>query len=108
LEKDKNRRSPGARAFLARDFARAIGFAKSSTAWHFLPNCLNCKLQMQNCWISLLEFFLANYSNANLKYKTLGDAEHPQPFCIIGLSNEGVCQVSKKYGKGEKRQSPMV
>jgi len=32
LAKDKNRRSPGARAFFARDFARAIGFAKSSTA----------------------------------------------------------------------------
>ena len=28
--------------------------------------------------------------------------------CIIGLANEGVCQVSKKYDKGERRQSPIV
>jgi len=34
--------------------------------------------------------------------------EHPQPFCIVGLTNEGVCQVLNKFGKGEKRQSPMV
>ena len=32
LANDKNRRSPGARAFLARDFTHANGFAKSSTA----------------------------------------------------------------------------
>ena len=32
LAKDKNRRSSSARAFLARDFARAIGFAKPSIA----------------------------------------------------------------------------
>jgi len=31
LANDKNRRSQGARAFLVRDFARAIGFAKLST-----------------------------------------------------------------------------
>jgi hypothetical protein len=64
LAKDKNKRSPGARAFLVRDFTRAIGFAKPSTAWHFLPSllphlpsCPNCKLQMQNRWIPLLKLF---------------------------------------------------
>ena len=80
LAKDKNRRSPGARAFLARDFARAIGFAKSSTAWHFCQVCsLICQVaQIANSKCKTVGYlfwsFLANYSNANLKCKTLGDA----------------------------------
>jgi len=46
-----------ARAFLARDFARAIGFAKSSTTWHF---CQVCSLICQVAQI------------ANSKCKTVG------------------------------------
>ena len=80
LAKDKNRRSSGARAFLARDFARTIGFAKPSTAWHFCQVCsLICQVtQIANSKCKTVGYlfwsFLANYSNANLKCKTLGDA----------------------------------
>jgi len=78
LAKDKNRRSPGVRAFLARDFARAIGFAKSSTTWHFCQVCsLICQVaQIANSKCKTVRYlfwsFLANYSNANFKCKTLG------------------------------------
>jgi len=81
LAKDKNRRSSGACAFLARDFARAIGFVKSSTAWHFCQVCsLICQVvQIGNSKCKTVGYlfwsFLANYSNANLKSKTLGDAQ---------------------------------
>ena len=85
LVKDKNRRSPDARAFLARDFARAIGFAKSSTSWYFCQVCsLICQVaQIANSKYKTVGYlfwsFLANYSNANLKYKTLGEALRASP-----------------------------
>ena len=80
LAKDKNRRSPGAHAFLARDFARAIRFAKPSTTWHFCQVCsLICQIaQIANSKCKTVGYpfwsFLANYSKTNLKCKTLGDA----------------------------------
>ena len=70
LAKDKNRRSPGTRAFLAYDFARAIGFAKLSTTWHFCQVCsLICQVaQIANSKCKTVGYlfwrFLANYSNA--------------------------------------------
>jgi len=89
LTKDKNRRSPGARAFFARDFARAIGFAKSSTAWHFCQVCsFICQVaQIANSKCKTVGYlfwsFLANYSNANLKCKTFGDALRNARWCAI-------------------------
>ena len=64
LAKDKNRRSPGACAFLARDFCLRDRICKAVHSLAFLPSllpympsCPNCKLQMQNRWMPLLELF---------------------------------------------------
>jgi len=58
LANDKNKRSPGVRAFLTRDFARAIGFAKPSTTWHFCQICsLICQVaQIANSKCKTVEY----------------------------------------------------
>ena len=92
-------------AFLARDFARAIGFAKQSTAWHFCQVCsLICQVaQITNSKCkNLFWSFLANYSNANLKCKTLRDAL---------TASLRVCYstwYTKKFGKSCKKRSPTI
>ena len=59
LANDKNRRSPGARALCSRDWVCKVihNLAFLPSLLPHLPSCPNCKLQIQNRWIPLLEFF---------------------------------------------------